>query len=226
MCRAFKFLKQTRKRKVRTALLKHSPQNQLRTIQFMQWQMTRRASELVFVDEMGIRAADAERNYARSRAGTPAAQPGAAHSNGERGLLQNFLCALGVDGTLPCSYDVQGPVNSEVFELWVTEMLNPAIQERYPLGGVCVVMDKARFHRSRVLEDMFTGEDIELRFLPSYSPEYNPIETAFAWIKAHVRRTPTRLIRDIPAATYAALAEVSGDLAKAWMRHSNYVVEH
>ena len=53
----------------------------------------------------------------------------------------------------------------------------------------------------------------------------NPIETAFAWVKAHVRRTPTRSIRDIPAATYAALAEVSGDLAKAWMRHSNYVFD-
>ena len=115
----------------------------------------------------------------------------------------------------PAGYDVQGPVNSEVFELWVTQMLIPAIQEMYPLGGVCVVMDNARFHRNRVLEDMFAGADIELRFLPSYSPEYNPIETAFAWIKTHVRHTPMRSIWDIPAATYAAFAEVSGDLAKS-----------
>ena len=224
VCRAFKFLKQTRKRKVRTALLKHSPQNQLRTIQFMQWQMTRRASELVFVDEMGIRAADAERNYARSREGTSAVQPCAAHCNGERGMLQNFLCALGTDGILPCSYDVQGSVNSEVFELWVEEMIIPTIRERYPLGNVCVVMDNAKFHRHRFLEPLFEAAGIELVFLPAYSPEFNPIETAFAWVKAHVRRTPTRSIRDIPAATYTALAEVSGGLAKAWMRHSNYVV--
>ena len=114
-------------------------------------------------------------------------------------------------------------VRSNLF-LWVTVMIIPAIQQRYPFGGVCVVMDNAKFHRSRVLEDIFAGADMELRFLPSYSPEYIPIETAFAWIKAHVRRTPTRSIRDIPAATYAALAEVSGYLAKAWMRHSNYVV--
>ena len=139
-------------------------------------------------------------------------------------MLQNFLCALGVDGILPCSYDVQGPVDSRVFELWVTVMLIPAIQQRYPFGGVCVVMDNARFHRVRVLQEIFARAGIDLKFLPAYSPEYNPIETAFAWIKAHVRRTPTRSIRDIPAATYAALAEVSGDLAKAWMRHSNYVV--
>jgi hypothetical protein len=101
VCRAFQFLKQTRKRKVRTAVVKHSPQNQLRTIEFMRWQMTRPASQLIFIDEMGIRAADAERNYARSREGTAAAQPGAAHCNGERGVLQNFLCALGVEGILP-----------------------------------------------------------------------------------------------------------------------------
>ena len=224
VCRAFKFLKQTRKRKVRTALLKHSDQNQLRTIAFMQWQMTRPASELVFVDEMGIRAADAERNYARSREGTAAVQPGAAHCNGERGMLQNFLCALGTDGILPCSYDVQGSVNSEVFELWVEEMIIPTIRERYPLGNACVVMDNAKFHRHRFLGPLFEAAGIELVFLPAYSPEFNPIETAFAWVKAHVRRTPTRSIRDIPAATYTALAEVSGGLAKAWMRHSNYVV--
>ena len=225
VCRAFQFLKQTRKRKVRTAVVKHSPQNQLRTIEFMRWQMTRPASQLIFIDEMGIRAADAERNYARSRAGTAAAQPGAAHCNGERGVLQNFLCALGVEGILACSYDVQGSVDSRVFELWVTVMLIPAIQRTYPFGGVCVVMDNARFHRARVLQDIFARAGIDLIFLPAYSPEYNPIETAFAWVKAHVRRTPTRSIRDIPAATYAALAEVSGDLAKAWMRHSNYVFD-
>ena len=225
VCRAFQFLKQTRKRKVRTAVVKHSPQNQLRTIEFMRWQMTRPASQLIFIDEMGIRAADAERNYARSREGTAAAQPGAAHCNGERGVLQNFLCALGVEGILACSYDVQGSVDSRVFELWVTVMLIPAIQQRYPFGGVCVVMDNARFHRARVLQDIFARAGIDLIFLPAYSPEYNPIETAFAWVKAHVRRTPTRSIRDIPAATYAALAEVSGDLAKAWMRHSNYVFD-
>jgi hypothetical protein len=43
-------------------------------------------------------------------------------------VLQNFLCALGVEGILPCSYDVQGPVDPRVFELWVTVMLIPAIQ--------------------------------------------------------------------------------------------------
>jgi transposase len=86
-------------------------------------------------------------------------------------------------------------------------------------------MDNASFHRNRVLEDIFEGAGIELRFVPPYSPEYNPIETAFAWVKAHVRRTPTESIRDIPAATFTALNAVSGDLAKAWMRHSNYVVQ-
>lgn len=63
-----------------------------------------------------------------------------------------------------------------------------------------------------------------LKFVPSYSPEYNPIETAFAWVKAHVRRTPTESIRDIPAATFTALNAVSGDPAKAWVRHSSYIV--
>jgi len=141
VCRAFKFLKQTRKRKTRTALLKHSDQNMRRARAFIEWQLTRPASELVFVDEMGIQAADAERNYARSRAGTAAAQPGPAHNIGERGMLHNFVCALDVGGILPCSYDVQGSVNSEVFEVWVTEMIMPATQESHPFGGVCVVMD-------------------------------------------------------------------------------------
>lgn len=174
VCRAFKFLKQTRKRKTRTALLKTTDRNMLRTLAFMEWQLTRRASQLVFVDKMGIRAADAVRNYARTREGTAAVQPDPGHNTGERGVLQNFLCALGVDGMLPCSYDVQGSVNSEVFELWVTQMLIVAIQEQCPFGGVSVVMDNASFHRNRVLEDNFDRPGIELQFVPSYSPEYNP----------------------------------------------------
>ena len=80
--------------------------------------------------------------------------------------------AFGVEGILPCSYDVQGLVDSRVFELWVTEMLIPTIQVRYPFGGVCVVMDNARFHRERVLQEIFAHAGIDLKFLPAYSPEY------------------------------------------------------
>ena len=148
--------------------------------------------------------------------------PAAAHNTGERGALWNFLCGLDADGMLNCSFCVLGSVNALIFEAWCQEMLIPTLQRKYPFGGMTVVLDNASFHRRRHLEGLFDGSGIAVMFLPAYSPEFNPIETAFAWVKGSVRRNPIQSMQDIPGATFRAIANVNGALAKSWMLHSNY----
>lgn len=225
VCRALKYLRLTRKRKTKAAYRKYAPANLQRISDFEAWQTERDARRIVFVDEMGIRAADAETNYARSQAGEKAVVPGASDQTGERGIKWNFLAAMTVDGVLDCSYVKTGSVNAATFENWVDNMLIPSIRQAYPDGGVSVVMDNASFHRSRVLDRMFARHGIELVFLPAYSPEFNPIETAFAWVKGHVRRDTLGSIGDIPGATFRALAEVTPRLCKSWLKFSDYVLD-
>jgi transposase len=225
MCRVLKHvLHLTRKRKTRAAYRKYRPANLQRIKDFELWQEDRDAGRIVFIDEMGIRAAEAERNYARSRAGEKAVMPGASHCTGERGMKWNFLAAMNIDGMLDCTYATHGKVNSETFENWCEIMLIPAVLDAYPDGGASVVLDNASFHRRGVLGPMFIEHDIELVFLPAYSPEYNPIETAFAWIKGFVRRTPTQSIADIPGATFRAFQGITPRHCASWFRFSNYTV--
>ena len=75
VCRALKFLRLTRKRKTRAAYRKYTRANLQRIKDFEAWQAVRNGKRIVFVDEMGNRAADAETNYARSQAGEKAVVP-------------------------------------------------------------------------------------------------------------------------------------------------------
>ena len=225
VCRALRFLKLTRKRKSRAALRKFTPQNKQRIADFRQWQRERDAASIIFVDEMGVRVADAQRIYARSKAGTKAVVPCPAHNTGERGILTNFIAALDAEGIMDCTYHIDESINARTFEDWVGIMLLPTIVEKYPFGDVAVVMDNASFHRRAPLMQMFEEQGVELMFLPAYCPEYNPIETAFAWVKAHIRRAPTEAMMDLPAAAHRAFEAVTENLAVAWMRYSDFVFE-
>jgi transposase len=153
------------------------------------------------------------------------AVPSAAHNTGERGALWNFIAALDADGIMDCTFHVLDSINSATFEDWVEFMLLPTILEKYPLAEVSVVMDNAAFYRRVQLGQMFNGAGVELIFLPAYCPEFNPIGTAFAWVKAHIRRTPTEAAIDLAAATHHAFDAVTGNLAAAWMRYSEFVFE-
>jgi hypothetical protein len=223
VCRSLKYIRQTWKKKTRSAYRKHTNANLQRTADFLVWQGERDGSKIIYADEMGVRAENAERRFARSTAGTKAVKPGASAQTGERGTKHNFLGALSTThGMLDISFPVVGKVDHRIFEEWCEIMLIPEMLEVFPLGGASVIMDNASFHRRLVLEEMFNAAGIELKFLPAYSPEYNPIETAFAWVKARIRQNPTESIRNIPLATTRAFQAITGDLATSWAKHSGY----
>ena len=69
-------------------------------------------------------------------------------------------------------------------------------------------LTNARIHRRRVLLPLFVAAGIELKFRPAYCPEYNPIETAFAWNKARVRSQPRQALRNVAAVTLRAVRAV------------------
>lgn len=72
-----------------------------------------------------------------------------------------------------------GTINSDVFYAWVMQDLIPKL----PKGAV-VVMDNATFHKRHDIQKAFTDNGFILEYLPPYSPQLNPIEQFWAYIKS------------------------------------------
>lgn len=81
----------------------------------------------------------------------------------------------------PLQYD--GTMDSTLFEAWFETRLLPSL----PKNAV-IVMDNASFHRKSRLFPLVKQAGIHLVFLPPYSPEYNPIENFWAWLKRYLRK--------------------------------------
>lgn len=79
--------------------------------------------------------------------------------------------------------EYSGTMDSTLFEWWFTERLLPAL----PQGSV-IVMDNAAFHRKQRLLSITEENGYRLVFLPPYSPELNPIEKFWGWLKRKLRK--------------------------------------
>jgi transposase len=70
-------------------------------------------------------------------------------------------------------------VNSDVFYFWVDQFLLPEL----PSNSV-IVMDNAAFHKRPDIQDLLSQHGHQILWLPPYSPDLNPIEKMWAWVKA------------------------------------------
>ena len=76
-----------------------------------------------------------------------------------------------------------GTMDSSLFEFWFAEQLLPALDK-----GTVIVMDNAAFHSKKRLISAAQNAGCKLIFLPPYSPELNPIEHFWAWLKRFLRK--------------------------------------
>lgn len=79
-------------------------------------------------------------------------------------------------------FQYSGTMDSTLFEFWFTEQLIPSLEK-----GTVIVMDNASFHSKKRLISLAQNAGCKLIFLPPYSPELNPIENFWAWLKRFLR---------------------------------------
>jgi len=97
-----------------------------------------------------------------------------------------FLAALRWDGvSAPAVFD--GPINANSFTAYVEQVLAPTLQP-----GDIVVLDNLGSHKGKAARAAIERAGAELRFLPPYSPDLNPIEQVFAKLKTLLRRAAPR----------------------------------
>jgi transposase len=81
------------------------------------------------------------------------------------------------------------PINAALFEEWVKDCLVPTLKP-----GDVVVMDNLSSHKGECIEQLIKAAGAELRYLPAYSPDMNPIEKAFSKLKAFLRKIAERTV--------------------------------
>ncbi len=167
--------------------------------------------KLVFVDECGTHTSLAP-TYGYSPKGERLKLSVARN----RGRNTTLLASISLEGMGP-SMAVEGSTTREVFETYLEQVLLPELEE-----GQVVVMDRLPAHKPNRVRDLIEGRGLELIYLPSYSPDYNPIEEAFSKIKEILRRACARTREALVEALGEALSAVSLKDARGFFEHAGY----
>ncbi len=102
-----------------------------------------------------------------------------------------FVGALRLEGmTAPMVLD--GAMHGVAFLAYVEQVLVPTLS-----AGDIVIMDNLSAHKSAAVRHAIEATGAELRFLPPYSPDFNPIEMAFSKLKAFLKKTAARTVDDL-----------------------------
>jgi transposase len=140
----------------------------------------------VFIDETGASTKMARR-YGRSLRGERCRAP-VPHGHWK---ATTFVGALRIEGmTAPMLLD--GAMHGAAFLAYVEQVLVPTLS-----SGDIVVMDNLPAHKLAGVRQAIAAVGAELRFLPPYSPDFNPIEMAFSKLKAFLKKVAARTKDDL-----------------------------
>ncbi len=112
---------------------------------------------------------------------------------------------------------IEGTTDAEVFEAYVERFLAPTLEE-----GRVVVLDGLGAHRTGKVRELIEATGAELVFLPSYSPDLNPIEEAFSKMKGIARKVGARTREALEEAIAVALSTVTSEDSAGWFKHAGY----
>ena len=126
--------------------------------------------------------------------------------------------ALGVAGLrAPAVFD--GPIDNPTFLAYVEQVLVPTLEP-----GDVVVLDNLVVHKQPAVRTAIERAGAHLRFLPPYSPDFNPIELAFAKLKAFLRAARPRSFDQVVALVATALGLFTSQECANFVRHCGYRV--
>ena len=169
-------------------------------------------TRLVFIDESGFNLAMVPL-YARALKGQRAY--GQVPKN--RGENTSLIAALSLDEGISATMTLEGAVDGIAFGVYVREVLAPALRP-----GQIVVLDNLQVHKNQAVREAIAAQGCELLFLPSYSPDFNPIEQAFSKVKGLLRKAGARSREALVEAMGAALAAVGARDARGFFEHCGY----
>jgi len=168
-------------------------------------------AKLVFIDETGTSTKMA-RLYGRARRG----QRVIGRVPWGHWKTVTFVAGLRLDGmTAPFAIDCA--MNGVIFIEYVRQCLVPTLKP-----GDIVVIDNLPAHKPDDVRELIEGAKAELRYLPPYSPDLNPIEQSFAKLKSNLRKAKERTIPGLYDRIGQAIALFAPAECKNYFRNAGY----
>jgi transposase len=111
--------------------------------------------------------------------------------------------------------------------VFLTEILLPALKP-----GDCVVWDNLSVHKTRAVQALFEKAEVELLFLPPYSPDLNPIEMCWSKLKTFLRAAAARLTKSSGKQSVRqskrlpqGMHRIGSDIAVMYRNHFRFALE-
>ena len=139
------------------------------------------AEDLVFLDESIFNEKTGWRYHGYAPTGTVPE----INADINRGKTWSICAAMTLDGYLPCTVLKEGYFNTGDFLVWLQEKLLPEVNRLW--FPMVIVMDNLSIHAKEEVRQIIEEAGHVVRYLPPYSPDYNPIEVTFSVLKAWMK---------------------------------------
>jgi transposase len=143
--------------------------------------MRKALERLVFIDETSLNT-----KLVKTTGWAPVGERLIDHAPFGHWHTQTFIAALRHDG-LTAPWVIKGAINRDLFNAYVETQLAPTLEP-----GDVVILDNLSSHKSAHAAEVLKSVGARFLFLPPYSPDLNPIEMAFAKLKALIRKAAAR----------------------------------
>jgi transposase len=127
-----------------------------------------------------------------------------------------FVAGLRNNGMV-APFVVDGPMNGPTFITYVEQCLAPTLDRRD-----VVIMDNLAAHKVAGVRDAIEAVGATLRYLPQYSPDFNPIEQSFSKLKAHLRKAAKRTVAGLCRKIGAIVTSMSAPECANYFEHAGY----
>jgi len=165
----------------------------------------------IFTDETGFHVA-LTRTYGRAARGERVNQ--SVPRNHGKGVT--LIGSLGLRGLL-APLSIEGAIDTVAFDAYVRQML---VSELRPKD--IVLLDNLPVHQASQVEQAVAAVKAEVLWLPSYSPDFSPIENCWSKVKTLVRGRQPRTPKELNTALQGALKAVTLNDIDGWFRHCGY----
>jgi transposase len=168
-------------------------------------------THLVFIDETGT-STNMVRTRGRARRGTRLID----RVPQGHWKITTFVAGLRC-GEIAAPFVIDRPMNSAIFLTYVQRCLVPSLK-----GGDIVIMDNLKPHKAAGVREAIEAAGAKVLYLPPYSPDLNPIEMAFAKLKAMLRKAKERSIDTLWTRIGLLLDAFTPDECLSYLRHAGY----
>lgn len=124
-----------------------------------------------------------EESLSREYARAPRGHQVKVDINGRKSKRINLMAALNAQKTILEPFVIDSTIDSTIFNQWLGRCLIPTLKT-----GSTIIMDNSPIHKTKLTRQLIYAAQCRLLYLPTYSPDFNPIENTWAIIKARIKK--------------------------------------